>query len=225
MGPMFCLMRARMAAEARDSSTGVPEFEPEFADDSFSAGRWDHVLHTFKAEIALAAKYGVDFDLSKCTLVVPTGQEFQGDLTEFLRLGVQITQGTDLAILKSPVAGKADFAQQFCQGKLGELRATFEAVSRLPKKHIALYLLRNCLSCCKVQYVLRTAPRELVTELAAGFDSLQREALEEILGLSLSDAQWKQAQLKTKRGGLGRRLLSFCRRLLSFLSSRHGCFV
>ena len=48
MGDLFCLVRKRMAEEARQNQIEIPEYEPEFADDSFSGGHHEAVWTIFK---------------------------------------------------------------------------------------------------------------------------------------------------------------------------------
>ena len=59
---------------------------------------------------------------------------------------------------------------------------------------MALHLLCRCASVCKIVHLARTTPKEFIEPLLKRFDGLQRKALERIVGLSLTDAQWTQAQ-------------------------------
>ena len=109
MGPLFCLMRARMSTQAQQLAGAAPAFSPEFADDSYCGGRWDAMLAVFKQEIELAQAYGLQFDMRKCRLHIPAGDAFEGDASEFARLGVTVSWGADVEMLRAPVAGSAAF--------------------------------------------------------------------------------------------------------------------
>ena len=52
-------------------------------------------------------------------------------------------------------------------------------------------------------YYLRTTPAELIRPFITEFDQELRDAFEEVVGCSLSEAQWDQAALGIKFGGFG----------------------
>ena len=80
-------------------------------------------------------------------------------------------------------------------------------VSRLKQidNHEALYLLRNCFSIPKLNYLVRTAPCFLEAEELHKYDNLIRGSLVDILNIQLSDLAWNQASLPISKGGLGLR--------------------
>ena len=131
-GPPYsvCLLRQRQSMEARVGKP-CPTFEPEFSDDSFSGGRTEDVLSCFKEEIRLAGKYGLTFDLAKCTLYLPAGAAYQGDLSEFVNMGVTIKSGNNIEMLKSLVRATEEGAQGFCMRRQAELDETFRALAAL----------------------------------------------------------------------------------------------
>ena len=181
MGALFCLLSHRLSQEAHEGIVG-PQFEPEFADDSFAGGSAEQVLSCFRAEIRLARKYGLEFDMAKCKLYLPAGAHFTGTVQGFQDLGVQIIRGTDVEMLKTLVSGTEEFAANFCDKRSKELDETFEALKDLPQKHVALHLLRNCIAPSKIQYLARTAPKRLIGPLLRHFDARVREALSAIVG-------------------------------------------
>ena len=75
----------------------------------------------------------------------------------------------------------------------------------IPQKHIAFHLLRHCLNFSKVQYWMRTVPREKIEKLLKHFDSKLRAAIEELIHDHLSDEQWQQVQLLISKNDLGLR--------------------
>ena len=78
------------------------------------------------------------------------------------------------------------------------------AVSRLKliTAHDALIILRNCLSAPKLNYTLRVSPCFGHSSLAK-FDDILRRAICSIVNVNISDAQWLQASLPVRFGGLG----------------------
>ena len=216
MGPLFCLLRQRQSMEARVGKP-CPTFQPEFSDDSFSGGRTEDVLSCFKEEIRLAGKYGLTFDLAKCTVYLPAGAAYQGDLSEFVNMGVTIKSGDNIEMLKSLVCATEEGAQGFCMRRQAELDETFRALAALPQKHVALHLLRHCMGGNTVNYLLRTAPKIFTGPLLKHFDSKSRECLEEILGYTLSEESWAQRSSRLLRGGWGCSLRAVRRIALSWL--------
>ena len=145
----------------------------------------------------MAAKYGIKYSLSECKLHLPAGNAYTGDLQGFLDLGIpmeSINRTKNICMLKSPLVGDAAFHRSFCDTKGHEIETTLNAIAALPKAHVALHLLRHCASFCKVVHLVRTTPKDYIEPLLERFDGLQRSTLERIVGLSLSDQQWTQAQ-------------------------------
>eukprot|EP00973_Karenia_brevis_P051314 7128560-Karenia_brevis.AAC.1 len=80
--PLFCAMKKEM----RDRT----DFMADLADDGVIGGDYCTVLRVLKAEIELGNEYGVRHNFSKMLVYVLAGQRFQGDLQEFIDLGVQV---------------------------------------------------------------------------------------------------------------------------------------
>ena len=159
MGPMFCLMRKRMSEEAGAVLPGTNLFQPEYADDSFIGGSVVSVLARFKAELAVAEKYGVKYSFEKCKLHLLSGQNCSDALSEFRALGVTVCNEPNVEMLGSPLFGDTPFLESICAKKGAELEAVLDAVSALPKSHIAFHLLRCCSSFCKIVHLIRGVPK------------------------------------------------------------------
>eukprot|EP00973_Karenia_brevis_P086630 12013269-Karenia_brevis.AAC.1 len=86
--PMFCAMKKAM----RDRIEGIGDldFMADFADDGVIGGDYRAVLKALKGEIALGSEYGVRCNYSKMVVYVLGGQAFQGDLSEFERMGIKV---------------------------------------------------------------------------------------------------------------------------------------
>ena len=204
MGPLFCLTRRRMWEEARANLQGPPtEFEPEFADDGFSGGTLLSVWASFEQERALAAKYGIRFDFAKTTLYLLAGEHFEGDLRPFRELGIRIVTGCDVRMLQVPVAGKPEHFATWQRDAQQELSKAFEAVEQLPHRHVAFHLLQQCFGFNKISYYCRSIPRSCIEPFLDWYALRMRESFSHILGSDVSDAQWQQAALPPKLGGMG----------------------
>ena len=76
---------------------------------------------------------------------------------------------------------------------------------------IALLLLRQCASFCKLVHLARSTPPSLVSEGLALFDEEVRRNFSDCVAVDASDSDWRQVQLSLSRGGLGlRRLELLC---------------
>ena len=91
-------------------------------------------------------------------------------------------------------------------GKLKEIEKTLSAIERLNSKHVGLYLLRAAANVCKILYITRTTPRDMIEELLEGFDSSLLHAVEEVIGWRLEEKQRTQVELRVADSGLGLRM-------------------
>ena len=73
---------------------------------------------------------------------------------------------------------------------------------------VALLLLRQCGSYCRLVHLSRNTPTPLVKEALALFDDRVQQCFSECTAVNASASSWQQAQLSLKRGGLGLRRLS-----------------
>jgi hypothetical protein len=78
-------------------------------------------------------------------------------------------------------------------------------IASLPDKHVALHLLRASGDFCRMSYLARTTPKQMVTEGLTAFDGVVRGALERIVGEHLENDRWDQARLPARLAGLGLR--------------------
>ena len=79
-------------------------------------------------------------------------------------------------------------------------------VSRLPmlgSSHHAFFLLRSCLSTCKINHLLRCLPFKLGATLASKMKLLLEDALSEIIGLPLDPIACGLASFRIADGGTG----------------------
>lgn len=113
--------------------------------------------------------------------------------------------GSGLRVLGCPVTfpGDPSFAAQLWQDRASDVARACEVLRQLPAPHVQFCILRLCLSACKVDDLLRVTPHLGCQPILVGLSRELRSTLEVIQGAPLSDAQWLQASLPSRLGGLG----------------------
>ena len=91
---------------------------------------------------------------------------------------------------------------------------------------VALTLLRLCGSFCKLSYLARSIPTNLVSDAFKLFDDDIHHCFMDCIGFEMSDEAWCQAQLGLNSGGLGLRSLSLhSSSALLLPSAPLGCMI
>ena len=110
-------------------------------------------------------------------------------------------------VVGAPV-GTDDFCVSYCNDQVEKWKQRAEAIAEYPDTQGANLMLRHThISRCA--FLNRSTPPHLLKEAAKKMDALTRKSLNQILGTSddpdwsLDDADWAQAQLSIKHGGLG----------------------
>jgi len=78
-----------------------------------------------------------------------------------------------------------------------------KVLGTFPESHVQYTLLRQCLSACKVNDLLRACPIDEAQEECQEMSWQMRKTMGTIVGAPLSEAQWEQATLAIRCGGLG----------------------
>ena len=119
--------------------------------------------------------------------------------------------------------GCSDFVTSKLKQVVEKIETMLETLSKLKNPHCEFVLLKASFSLLKVSYLARTCPpSSSYLGLWENLDDLIRDSLNEILGLSLSDKSWLQAQILVVKGGLVL-LSAFLQSSAAFLSSWSGC--
>ncbi len=101
--------------------------------------------------------------------------------------------------------GTEDFCHARTQKRVQAARELLDALGALENAQVALHLLRQCASFCRLSYSARVVPPSAHTAALQAMDDSVRACLEQLLGCAPGDASWQQAQLKLNNGGLGLR--------------------
>ncbi|KAL5510402.1 hypothetical protein EMCRGX_G005940 [Ephydatia muelleri] len=114
-----------------------------------------------------------------------------------------------LEILGDPI-GDAFFCAKVVSQKCAiasKLLSQLEEVGSVDPQ-VALLLLRQCGSFCKLVHLARSTPPSLIAEGLEYFDNDVRHCFALSTAVDTTNSAWKQAQLSLSRGGLGLRRLS-----------------
>ena len=189
----------------RDGVSELPDlsFAADYADDGVYGGDYETVLRVLKEEMAVASEYGLRFNFSKMVVYPLAGDACTVDLSGFSALGIKVDRSGNLMFMKVPVVGSTTFVKEWADAKIEYIMKVFDGLRGLSRRHVALYLLKGAGNVCRVLYYLRAIPGDMIQGFVKQFDNELRSVLEDVVGLPLSDAQWAQAGLGVRCGGLG----------------------
>ena len=112
-------------------------------------------------------------------------------VAEFVALGVPV--------------GSPAFINEFLTDKLRKLEALFTAIDALDDAQVQLYLLTRSMSICRVTHLMRCLPPTAeLRDFVNSYSDLLRRSLTNLLNREdITEAAWRQAQLKYSEAGLG----------------------
>jgi hypothetical protein len=118
--------------------------------------------------------------------------------------GIPRIQEPGIVLLGSPL-GSHHYVHEKIHQKIGKIQELTQLLPNIKDPHSEFVLLRSCFSLPKIVFLLRSTDPTHHQDLWAVFDSLIRDSLNQILGSSINEQQWTQAQLPVAMGGLGLR--------------------
>ncbi len=95
MMPMYCAMRKQVRQKA--ASAVALAIQADYADGGMDGGSAEVVLATLKGEVAFGEQYGMHLKYGKVALYLLAGNEFEGDVSAFERLGIKIDRSQSVA--------------------------------------------------------------------------------------------------------------------------------
>ena len=204
LGPhLFSLVLHKLVRSiASDSEGSKLLFNMWYLDDGTLAGPKVAVNRAIHLIQQIGPSLGLVINMAKCELFS------RDDLEDFL-VDMKICHEPNLVILGAPI-GDAIFCANFLAEKRGKAVRLLSQLSEVGSldPQIALLLLRQCASFCKLVHLARSTPPSLVSEGLALFDNEVHRYLSDCIGIDASDTDWLQAQLSLSRGGLGLRKLA-----------------
>ena len=208
LGPLlFCATSLRLAKQMKSP------FNIWYMDDGSLGGDVDGLIKDFLLLQQIGSSIGLELNESKCELITD-------DLDVLLKFraiapSIQHISVSRSVLLGAPI-GNSEGIDASLSNKLVEFQRLANKLKQL-SAHDAFFLLKNCFSLPKLQYILRCAPCS-GSQILLEYDNVIRDSLQSILNITLSESAWLQATLPVKRGGLGVRLASLVA-LPAFLAS------
>src|SRR6185437_6259406 len=118
---------------------------------------------------------------------------------------IKFVEHSQIQMLGVPL-GSDEFVADFVQKKLlGRLCATVNQLVAFEDSQSAFFLLRVSFSIVRAVHFMRTTPLRQWREQAESFDSLVRDAAEQIFGFAMPNDVYAQACLTPMLGGMGLR--------------------
>ncbi|KAG7300668.1 hypothetical protein JYU34_014990 [Plutella xylostella] len=191
-----------------------------YLDDGTVGGDADEVLSDIESLVQGLAALGLRINPRKSEVFACAGQLSPAtqERLDVLVPGAKLLDRTTFMLLGAPI-----FPEGVPALVLSKMRTLAETKSHLCQlsAHVALSILRGCLSIPRLTYSLRTAPVWLHREESKQYDEVLKDLLEAIVNISMSNEQWSQAALPVRYGGLGLRRLEDTQ-LPAFLASSCG---
>ena len=186
-----------------------------YLDDGILLGDEEQLVAALTKVLCLAKAMGIDVNLVKCSLWGPGFEKGTGHLPTSCPLRhVPVTawkKGSGIKVLGIPVCcpedgpeGRADaFAKKVWRERVDKASRAMKVLGTFPESHVQYTLLRQCLSACKVNDLLRACPIDEAREECGEMSWQMRRTMGTIAGAPLSESQWEQATLAIRCGGLG----------------------
>ena len=212
LGPLlFCLVLQQVVSTiAKDADCASLLFHKWYIDDGVVAGPIVAIARVLA--IIRGSPLGLYINITKCELFSLSDlstfpdEMNRSNVPHFEILGAPIG---DLVFCATFVAQK--------QSEASKLLQQLEAVGSIDPQ-VALLLLRQCGSYCRLVHLSRNTPTPLVKEAFALFEDRVQQCFSECTAVDASASTWQQAQLSLKRGGLGLRCLS-CHSPAAYIAS------
>ena len=220
LGPLFFALALHPVLEQVGNIPGL-DLSFSYLDDMVMAGKQSAVASGIAQLKTSAGSLGLRLNMSKCELVpaVPGGD---GITWELFDQSMPRKLDGCFKLLGAPI-GTAEYCQSLTDKRAAKVQGSLDAIGELPDPQVALALLRSCASFGKMVFSARATPFDVHQEQLVAFDNAVRRCFEQFSGLHPDDAQWMQATLATKMGGLGLRSLSR-HSSAAYLASRSSCF-
>jgi hypothetical protein len=182
-----------------------------YLDDGILCGDVGVVAEALKAVQIEGRRLGLELKLSKCELILVSGEPsvdlnslFPRDILYDHHGQDRVVRDGNFEFLGAPI-GNDEFCASSTKQRVVEASKTISAICKHTDPQIGLRLLRSCSGFCKMVYSVRViAPHAHMAELRR-FDSLVRQAFSDLTGLHPTDAEWGQATRGFDSAGLGLR--------------------
>jgi hypothetical protein len=227
-GPAFfsaCIQEDILDARANTEQAypGKIDWVAFYLDDGVVGGSADAVQHFVQQLSCRLARKGLSFNIGKCE-VVPTARE-ACTFDRSMFAGMAWRGDGCFKLLGAPF-GSAEHCKHVVSKRVDKAIKLLNAASEHSNVQCGLLLVRHCASFCRLAYVCRVTPPNLVAECTAAFETAIRGSVSTLIGGSMGEREWAAAGLSIREGGLGLRhptahaSASYC---ASFLNCRRLC--
>jgi hypothetical protein len=194
---------------------GLVEWKVWYLDDGILLGDEDQLTAALTKILCLSKALGIDVNPEKWSLWGPGFERGNGHLPTTCPLRhVPVTpwvEGSGIKVLGIPVCcpegggqvKKDKFASKVWAERVDKATEAMKVLGTFPESHVQYTLLRQCLSACKVNDLLRACPIDEAQEECQEMSWHMRKTMGTIVGAPLSEVQWEQATLAIRCGGLG----------------------
>jgi len=185
-----------------------------YLDDLTVAGNLDTVAKDISRIQSQGQAMGLTLNINKCELIADSGTS----VTDALLASFTRIPPEEASLLGAPLFQGQTLDVEWGK-RCDELGKASDRL-HLVGSQSAIILLRSSFGAPRVQHLLRCSPSHDHVSLVS-FDNLLRSTLNNIVNANLSDAQWTQASLPIRDGGLGVRRISVLA-LPAFLASNES---
>jgi hypothetical protein len=140
----------------------------------------------------LAHDSGAHFNMAKSPAWWPTASS--ADIQKCEAAGAPFLRTEGVLVLKVPL-GSDTYVRTQLLNKLEELRTRMQVLGYFQDTQEALLILRVCMGVCRVNFLLRALPKQLVNDAADVFDDLILETFASISCAARPDRVWTAAQV------------------------------
>ena len=182
-----------------------------YLDDGFLAGDLEVVTAALQLVSERGAQLGLQLNLGKCELVLPSGSATHNlEMLFPVRLlydehnQSRINSAGNFELLGAAV-GTKEFCEEFASERVRSASKLLDLLPELGDAQVALRLLRSCAGACRLVHSARTTPPHLQTEAFKMFDDKVQDAFCKTTGLTPDYEQWQQATRSFRHCGLGLR--------------------
>ena len=197
-GPLFFAVTAlELAKLAHEKSKGWSHW---YLDDGYLAGPRATLNDLLPLLEAKAKSIGLVLNRKKCGLMVRDTIPLPDHLFRDIP---RINPDQAMAILGAPVGHPDACIAWVTTHVIEPFRTALGRLEGLGEPRAASLILRQCLSACKVAWVLRTADPVIAVWTAQETSPLIRKAWATIVGTNIPDAHWRLTTLPIREGGAG----------------------
>ena len=171
-----------------------------YLDDGTIAGSTRDVLKASKLIQEAGMQIGLKMNLAKCSLYWPSYMNKKDKYNNDIFDSSIIREEAGFRLLGIPI-GSDEFCKSYFLKQIDNVTQMLSKLTLLEDPQVALAILRNCSSLCKVNYLLRSLPSTITREGSEKFDKEVIRTLEEFSGLTLTDLAVSQLRLPCKKAG------------------------